>query len=66
MPQDTISIVRFMDKIDEAVAAIKKLRSRAEVKAKCSREGIIQVRVYDNVLEVLRQVKAKHSSDSNG
>lgn len=54
-----------MEKIEEAIAVIKKLRSRAETKAKCSHDGIIQVRVYDNVLEVLRQVKEKHSSDQN-
>ena len=62
----TISRVRFMEKIDEAITAIKKLKTRAETRAKCSRDGIIQVRVYDTVLEVLRQVKEKHSSDSNG
>lgn len=62
---DMISRVKSMEKIEEAIAVIKKLRSRAETKAKCSRDGIIQVRVYDNVLEVLRQVKEKHSSDQN-
>lgn len=55
-----------MEKIDEAITVIRKLKTRAETKAKCSRDGIIQVRVYDNVLEVLRQVKEKKSSDSNG
>lgn len=55
-----------MEKIDEAITAIKKLKTRAETRAKCSRDGIIQVRVYDTVLEVLRQVKEKNSSDSNG